>query len=88
MTVRINLYSFLLAFISILLFTFVYFFDFPTTITTIHPLYITFILSLITFYLSIIGLFSVKDWKSGVRSLLSIIISLGLIALQLSIIIF
>ncbi|MCI1589437.1 hypothetical protein [Heyndrickxia oleronia] len=88
MTVRINLYSFLLAFISILLFTFVYFFDFPTTITTIQPLYITFILSLITFYLSIIGLFSVKDWKSGVRSLLSIIISLGLIALQLSIIIF
>ncbi|MCM3454743.1 hypothetical protein M3685_12505 [Heyndrickxia oleronia] len=88
MTVRINLYSFLLAFISILLFTFVYLFDFPATITAIQPLYITFILSLITFYLSIIGLFSVKDWKSGVRSLLSIIISLGLIAVQLSIIIF
>ncbi|MBL5770794.1 hypothetical protein [Heyndrickxia sporothermodurans] len=90
MSVRLNLYSFLLCIGCTLLFMIAYITNFLHSIqfTITQPLYITFALSVIILYLGVIGLFSVKDWKSGLRSMLTIVMMLGLSAMQLYMIIF
>lgn len=90
MSVRLNLYSFLLCIGCTLLFMIAYITNFLHSIqfTVIQPLYITLALSIVILYLGVIGLFSVKNWKTGLRSMLTIVISLGISALQLYMIIF
>lgn len=84
----INLWSFIFAFICVLLFFFVSISGHADyAIFGLQPLNMVLYLTMMTLFLGVIGFAGVEDWKGMLRSLSTIIISGGLTAL-LTIIIF
>ncbi len=85
---KFNIWSFVLSIICVVLFYLVSFSGFRiNSIFGAHPLHILLYLTLITFVFGLIGFSGVRDWKSIVRSLSTVILTLGL-SLVLIVIIF
>ncbi|NYF26470.1 hypothetical protein [Sporosarcina sp. JAI121] len=78
---KINLWSFILSIICILLF-FIFSFSGPIdySIMGTHPLNLVLYITLITFVLGLLGFSGVQDWKGMTRSITTVIITLGLSA--------
>ncbi|WNF38779.1 hypothetical protein RJD24_10300 [Bacillaceae bacterium IKA-2] len=79
MTKKINIWSFILSIICILLF-FIVSFSGPIdySIMGYHPLNLVLYITLITFVLGVLGFSGIQDWKGMARSVTTIILTLGL----------
>lgn len=78
---KLNFYSFIASLLCLGLFlstSFSKVFSFFTNTIGVHPLIIVLILSAICFFLSMFGFSGVRDWKSFARSLIAVVITLGL----------
>lgn len=86
---KINVWSFILSLFCIL---FLYLTQFSLHIANsifgIHPLKIVLVTSILSLLLGSIGFAGVKDWKSLLRSILTIIITTGLSAFLVYVIFF
>lgn len=78
---KINLWSFILSIICILLF-FIVSFSGPIdyAVIGVHPLNLVFYSTLSTFVLGIVGFSGIQDWLGMMRSITTVIITLGLSA--------
>ena len=78
---KINLWSFILSIVCILLF-FIVSLSGPIdySIMGTHPLNLVLYITLITFVLGILGFSGIQDWKGMTRSITTVIITLGLSA--------
>ena len=76
---KINLWSFILSIICILLF-FIVSLSGPIdySIMGTHPLNLVLYITFITFVLGLLGFSGVQDWKGMTRSITTVIITLGL----------
>ncbi|KHF40510.1 hypothetical protein [Halalkalibacter okhensis] len=76
---KINIWSFILSIICILLF-FIVSFSGPIDYSIMgnHPLNLVLYITLITFVLGVLGFSGIQDWKGMARSLTTIILTLGL----------
>lgn len=76
---KINLWSWILSIICILLF-FKVSLSGPIdySIMDIHPLNVVLYITLVTFILGIVGFSGIRDWKGMTRSITTVIITLGL----------
>lgn len=86
---NINLWSFILSLCCIPLFFIVSFAKFPSFLTQIigaHPLDIVLGITLIAFFLGVIGLKDVREWKAMARSVFTIIFTTCLLVLLVYII--
>lgn len=85
---KINIWSFVFSIICILLF-FIYSISGPVDylIMSTHPLKLLLFFTLINFYFGLIGFSGVKDWKGMVRSISTVLLTLGL-SMFLTIVIF
>jgi hypothetical protein len=83
---HLNFYSFFLCFVGLILFYLTRFTGiFKYIRMGVQPLILIFILSTISFVLGFFGILSIRDWKSYLLGLLSLIISFSLSVLILSI---
>jgi hypothetical protein len=83
---HLNFYSFFLSFAGLILFYLTRFTGiFKYIRMGIHPLILVFILTMVGFILGVFGFLSIRDWKSYLLGLLSLIISFSLLVLILSI---
>ena len=78
---KINLWSFILSIVCILLF-FIVSLSGPIDYSIMgkHPLNLVLYITLITFVLGILGFSGIQDWKGMTRSITTVIITLGLSA--------
>lgn len=84
---HLNFYSFFLCLMSLSLFFLTKFLGvFRYIRIGIHPLFLVLILSMAAFILGVFGSFRVREWKSGLLCVVSLIISFCLSVLLLSII--
>ncbi|MDQ0298440.1 cellulose synthase/poly-beta-1,6-N-acetylglucosamine synthase-like glycosyltransferase [Salibacterium salarium] len=76
---KINIWSFILSIICILLF-FIVSFSGPIdySLMGIHPLNLVLYITLITFVLGVLSFSGIQDWKGMARSVTTIILTLGL----------
>jgi hypothetical protein len=83
---HLNFYSFFLCFAGLFLFYLTRFTGiFKYIRMGVHPLILVFVLSVISFILGVFGFLSIRDSKSYLLSLLSLILSFSLLVLILSI---
>ncbi|SFL44672.1 hypothetical protein SAMN04487943_101594 [Gracilibacillus orientalis] len=78
---KINIWSFILSIICILLFFIISFsglIDYSLMDT--HPLNLVLYITLITFVLGVLGFSGIQDWKGMARSVTTLILTLGLSA--------
>ncbi len=79
---KINLWSFILSMVCFLLFfvfsSVLYLKEMIIIWTGIHPLILILYITLIVFLLGVIGIFGVSNGKTAIRSLITILLSLGL----------
>lgn len=76
---KINLWSFTLSIICILLFLVVTFSGlFDDSILGTHPLHLVLYMTLATCILGLIGVSGIEDWKGMIRSIATVIFTLGL----------
>ncbi|MFC5734004.1 hypothetical protein [Cytobacillus gottheilii] len=78
MTKQINIWAFILSICFVFLFIMM-----PGTesIFGLHPLYLLFFITIFTFILSLIGFLGIQNWKGAVRSIVSVVLTLGLAAI-------
>lgn len=78
---KINIWSFISSIICILLFFIVSFSgQIEYSLMGTHPLNLVLYITLITFILGVFGFSGIQDWKGLVRSITTIILTLGLSA--------
>ena len=73
---KINIYSFVFSIICIMLFFASFIFD--SFILDVHPLQLLLYLTIITFFFGLIGFSGVEDWKGMMRSVVTVLLTLGL----------
>lgn len=90
MKIKFNLWSFIFSFVCIALFfisvSSYEMVQFATNLLNMHPLNIVFTVSLVTFVFGLIGFSEATNWILLVRSVLTIIITLGVSILSFFII--
>ncbi|WP_117170253.1 hypothetical protein [Paraliobacillus sediminis] len=76
---KINIWSFILSIICLLLF-FIVCFSGPIdySIMGTHPLNLVLYITLMTFVLGVLGFSGIRDWKGMARSITTVILTLGL----------
>ncbi|SFC92172.1 hypothetical protein SAMN05443252_108125 [Bacillus sp. OV322] len=84
MAQRLNYYSFIASFVCWGLFLFVCFTGVFNSIKTSLNIILT--LTIISFFICFIGLSWMKDWKSCIRSMTALFLTLGLLAVLIFII--
>lgn len=78
---KVNVWSFILSIICILLFLIVSFAGLiDYSIMGTHPLNLVLYITLITFVLGVLGFSGIQDWKGMARSVTTILLTLGLSA--------
>ncbi len=83
----INVWSFIFSFICLVLYLIISPGTIVTNVIGVHRLGIVLIITTITFVFGMIGFSGVHDWKSMIRSIITIVITLGL-SIFLSFVIF
>lgn len=87
MAKKVNVWAFALSIVCIFLLIFEKFWKPVSSVLEIHPLHLIFYFTLIIFFLGQIGFAGAKDWKGFARSIMTIILTLGLLSF-LTIVIF
>ncbi|RLQ94354.1 hypothetical protein [Falsibacillus albus] len=81
MSNKLNVYAFALSLISILflfLISFTGIFTIIDGILPFHPLTIVLVMAVISFFIGMMGFTGARSWKSYLRSMFTVLISLGL----------
>lgn len=81
MAQKLNVYAFIASLLCVGLFLLTSFTstgDFVKSLVKVHPLDLVLVLSIVSFLLGLFGFSGARDWKSFVRSLVTVLITLGL----------